>query len=164
MADDAPKSVGTTLYLELEKITLDGNSFAQLIITPPGMTAGGARVPVTLYHRSLTEVRRRATWKVVQAREVVSTGFVSSVVNAYEIAGVSFEGASVRDTLAYTLVRLSKHGYRLKRVPIYVETSIEDMDVLFSQSTPYKLIARIDRTRSTLGWPKEITTPAKAGV
>jgi hypothetical protein len=44
------------------------------------------------------------------------------------------------------------HGYSLRKSPIVVEIGIDDLDDICAHKTPYKILARITRSRKVLGF------------
>jgi hypothetical protein len=48
------------------------------------------------------------------------------------------------------------HGYSLRKAPIAVEIGIDDLDDICAHKTPYKILARITRSRKLLGFADSV--------
>lgn len=157
MTAQAQKSVGTAIYLELQKERAGTFAFCQVIVTPQGTNSDGTVTPVTLIHRQLNASRKRTTWRFHSGDRTTTTTAVGvDIANALEVASAIIAPAGA-GSIGHTLNRLAAFGYILEKTPIYVEVSEADLSQIYFGKTPYKLIGRIDRTRKVLGWPDDVT-------
>jgi hypothetical protein len=150
--------VGKALYLELRNSPESGQETTyQIILTPEALLPSGRAVAPVTYRRQIGKYSPRSTWKSVG----------SSYVSAREDDG-KFKLLSKEDALASVHDRISYAYSLLKRftspgstwtmlAPIAVEVTASDFEDIRYSKTPYKIIARINRSRNALGFPEIIT-------
>lgn len=148
------KVYGRALYLELEQ---PGNtSVLQLLITPDMKSPSGANVPLTLYRRRLTPSKPRATWNAYSTYDKPAMdsegGFMQLITKSAAIADAKTKLAFA-DKL---FTQVIDHGYSLRKAPIVVEIGIDDLDDICAHKTPYKILARITRSRKLLGFADSV--------
>lgn len=151
MEDTTTKVYGKALYLEFEQ-TGGNTSVLQLLLTPDMQSPTGSHVPLTLYRRRLTPMKPRTTWNAYSTYDKPKLNADGKFeVIAYK--GEAIQLAKQRLTFADKLFnQLIDHGYILRKSPIVVEIGIDDLDDLCSHKTPYKILARVTRTRKVLGF------------
>lgn len=153
MAANSPTIVGKALYLELRR----ENYTNQIIITPEGLTPTGAYVPMTTYRRRISDISPRKTWKQM------SSMFYSVPDEASKIPQLGEEHAlaTFADRMSYNknlFEQLVNGHWTIFKTPITVEVTAEDLEDVRSSKTPYKILARITRSRRKLGFPEDLYT------
>lgn len=142
--------VGKALYAEFRK----GTSTYQTIITPDGLTKEGRYVPATLYRRQISKLKPRSAWKTqaLPALEMDSVG-------AFQKLNVEDAKQLAYSRLSYvysTFSRLGDYSFSLYKNVLVIEASAEDLEDVRRMKTPYKLLARITRTRRVQGFSEEL--------
>lgn len=151
--------VGRAVYLEFTK----PNMTTQVLITPEGMSTSHKMVPMAMYRRKLTKVHPRKTWNV--GSSPVTSSMILSRSAALEPA--DRPAAVVREMLGLVrplLDQLQLNSWSLYKDPIIVEVTKEDLEMVRSAKTPYKILGRINKTRKALGFPTEIIHPVGPAV
>lgn len=146
-----PLVAGKALYLELRR----GDYTNQIIITPEGTSATGKYVPITTYRRRISALSPRKTWKHVSTIFSSERGLDGTLVQL----GKEHALATVADRLTHTdslFVQLVSGNWKVYKQPIVVEVTPEDLDEVRMGKTPYKILARITRSRRKLGFPEEL--------
>jgi len=145
-----PHVYGKALYLELEQT--NGTSVLQLILTPDMKTQSGVHVPLTLYRRRLTTSKPRVQWQAYSTYDKPESS-INGEFTVITSKKDAMDNAKVRLLFADKLfTQLIDHGYKLRKSPIVVEIGIQDLDDICAHKTPYKILARITRTRKVLGF------------
>lgn len=139
--------VGKALYLELR----NGNYTNQIIMMPEGVNANGSYVPTITYRRRISASTPRKTWRVM------SSLFRSERNPDGQLVPLGREHAlsTVTDRLGYNkglFDQLAAGGYKIWKQPITVEVTKEDLVDAYNGKTPYKVIARITRSRKALNF------------
>ena len=153
----APNVVGKALYLELRR----GDYTNQIIITPEGLTASGKYVPTTTYRRRISALSPRKTWKHVSsvyATERNIDGTLYALDRDHALA-------TVADRLSHTnslFTQLIAGNWKVYKQPIVVEVTKDDLEDVRMGKTPYKILARITRSRRKLGFAEELFDAASA--
>lgn len=150
MEDTTTKVYGKALYLELEQP--GSASVLQLLLTPDMQSPTGQHVPMTLYRRRLTSAKPRATWNAYSTYDKPKLdvdGKFELVSSKYDAMKLAKERVTFADKLFSQII---EHGYSLRKAPIVVEIGIDDLDDLCGHKTPYKILARVTRTRKVLGF------------
>lgn len=153
MAENPSSSVvGKALYLELRR----GNYTNQILITPEGVTANNHYVPTSTYRRRISDISPRKTWK--QAITMFASERTPEA-NRFVQLGTEHALATVPDRLAHTnslFTQLIAGNWKLYKQPIVVEVTQEDLDDVRMGKTPYKILARVTRSRRKLGFAEEL--------
>ena len=150
MEDTTTKVFGKALYLELEQA--GSSSVLQILLTPDMKSPSGVHVPLTLYRRRLTPSKPRATWNAYSTYDKPKTD-VDGNFELFTSKSDAMVVAKQRVTFADKLFsQIIDHGYTLRKSPIVVEIGIDDLDDLCAHKTPYKILARVTRTRKVLGF------------
>lgn len=154
MSESNVQVYGKALYLELEQA---GNtSVLQLLLTPDMKSASGTHVPMALYRRRLTPTKPRATWKAYSTYDKPAVDLAGNF-EVITSKSTAVANAKTRLTFADKLfTQIIDHGYTLRKSPIAVEIGAEDLDDLCAHKTPYKILARITRTRKVLGFADSV--------
>lgn len=150
MEDTTTKVYGKALYLELEQP--GSASVLQLLLTPDMQSPSGSHVPMTLYRRRLTSAKPRTTWNAYSTYDKPKLdvdGKFEVLTSKYDAMKVAKERLTFGDKL---FAQIIDHGYSLRKSPIVVEIGIDDLDDICAHKTPYKILARITRTRKVLGF------------
>jgi hypothetical protein len=145
------KIIGKALYLELR----NGNYTNQIILMPEGTSAEGKYVPTTTYRRRISESTPRKTWRVMSSLFRSERTIDGTLVPL----GREHALATVTDRLGYTkglFDQLVSGGYSIYKQPITVEVTPEDLVDVYNAKTPYKVIARITRSRRALGFGEDL--------
>jgi hypothetical protein len=150
MEDTTTKVYGKALYLELEQA---GNtSVLQLLLTPDMQSPNGSHVPLTLYRRRLTPSKPRTTWNAYSTYDkpkLDADGKFEVIAYKHDAMKIAKERLTFGDKLFSQII---DHGYTLRKSPIVVEVGIDDLDDICAHKTPYKILARITRSRKVLGF------------
>lgn len=144
-----PQAHGKALYLEFEQV--GGSSVLQLILTPDMLKADGTHVPLALYRRRLTVNKPRAKWQAYSTydKPAIESGAFAVITSKAD----AVNNAKTRLLFADKLfTQLIDHNYTLRKSPIVVEIGAQDLDDLCAHRTPYKILARITRSRKVLGF------------
>lgn len=154
MSESNSQVYGKALYLELEQA---GNtSVLQLILTPDMKSPSGQHVPMALYRRRLTPTKPRATWNAYSTYDKPARD-VDGNFEVITSKSKAVDNAKVRLTFADKLfTQIIDHGYSLRKSPIVVEIGVDDLDDICAHKTPYKILARITRTRKVLGFADSV--------
>lgn len=136
--------VGKAAYFEFRK----HDYTVQMVFMPDGHTAMGVYVPPTVYRRQISSSAPRKSWKI-------STGVAEAWHGARppvdDSAALAF-GLARYEFVDTMLANLATRGWKLYRQPIIIEVTAADMDDARQGKTPYKVIARITRSRKALGF------------
>lgn len=148
------KVVGKALYLEMRS----GGNTMQLILTPEGFNTNNKLVPVTVYRRRINRVTPRKTWKAFSAHQSPDCDSMGKIAQySVELAlPKAKEKLGFMDSLFH---QLTSQGYTVYKQPIAVEVTSEDLDDVRLSKTPYKIIARITRSRRALGFEEALFLP-----
>jgi len=145
--------VGKALYLELR----NGNNTNQIIVMPEGVAANGSYVPTVTYRRRISANTPRKTWRVT------SSLFRSERNPDGQLIPLGREHAlsTVADRLGYSkslFDQLTAGGYKIFKQPITVEVTKDDLVDAYNCKTPYKVLARIIRSRRALNFGEALFT------
>ena len=145
--------VGKALYLELR----NGSYTNQIIVMPEGVAANGSYVPTVTYRRRISANSPRKTWRVM------SSLFRSERNPDGQLVPLGREHAlaTVTDRLGYSkglFDQLTAGGYKIFKTTITVEVTKEDLVDAYNGKTPYKVIARITRSRKALNFGDALFT------
>jgi len=105
-----------------------------------------------MYRRRINNITPRKTWRLV-ANAV-------TVTNAR--AAVTTTAAAIEKILQFSdplFVSLESNGWKLRKAPIVVEVTPEDLECVRLAKTPYKVFGRVWKVRKQLGFPKEFIVP-----
>jgi hypothetical protein len=141
-------TIGRALYLELRR----ENSTNQIIVIPEGMTTTGRYVPMSTYRRRISESQPRKTWRAVTS--LFRTEIDPSGEKLVKLAK-DHALATVDDRMGYNLGlfnQLINAGFKVHGQPFVVDVTREDMDDVWNGKTPYKILARITRSRKALNF------------
>jgi hypothetical protein len=150
MEDTTTKVYGKALYLELEQP--GSTSVLQLLLTPDMKSPSGSHVALTLYRRRLTPSKPRATWNAYSTYDKPKL----DVDGNFEI--ISYKSDAIKlakERLVFgekLFTQIIDHGYKLRKAPIIVEIGVDDLADICAHKTPYKILARVTRTRKVLGF------------
>ena len=146
------KVAGKALYTEFRASS--GRSTVQIIITPDGLDSNGRIVRSTMYRRQISVHTPRRAWK--------HYGFGNSPISADGIFE-TLNGEAVNqfteqrlNMISPTIDQLSTMKFSLYKTPLVVEVSVEDLDGIRVGSTPYKVLARIQRSRKAAGFEESL--------
>lgn len=141
----APGDVqGHATYLELRRIGSTSRqtiATIQMIVFSGGKTSSGAEVLPCVYRRRLTEAKSRSQWRTTD-------GAGTAAVDTDD-----WVGSAVRllyPTYSY-INAVSNSEFRLYGQPIVVEVLPSDLDDVVHHKTPYKVLARINKSRLQAG-------------
>lgn len=146
---------GRAVYFEFVK----NDATTQVLLMPEGETSSHKTVTMVAYHRRITRMSSRKTWKVS-----------SAYVAAKSLIGApSFKSPSeaVSDTLSFLMplfASIERNSYVLHKQPIVVEVTPEDLQQSLTGTTPYKVLARVNKSRKALGFPKETIFSVNDGI
>jgi len=119
---------------------------------PDGHTPVGVYVPFTVYRRQISADSPRKSWKTMSTVAEPWHGTRPPVsdesANVFGLSRFEFADAG--------LMNLASRGWRLFKQPVIVEVTAADMDDVRMGKTPYKVIARITRSRRALGFGEEL--------
>ena len=149
---DAVLNSNVALYLEL--VNAPGTDGFQIIITPPGESTAGDRVPSIITHRRHTLTSQRAQWQKETATRIKAAPVEAAVSTEVALEEADLIIASHMDILK----QFSARGFKIRKEPIYIEINALDFDTLRDAKTPYDIIARIDRARKVQGFPAAIVS------
>lgn len=150
--DSKTKLVGHALYLEFR---LNEKHSYQMLLTPhytlwSSHGAPAAEVLPVLFRRQLSESHPKRTWRVSTSSKDWYTH--SAPLPSAEV--------TARTTIVTELFdRLKRAGWELAGEPVVVQVSEEDLRAVHSHKTPYKLMGRVWRARTSAGYPKEFIGP-----
>lgn len=150
MEDTTTKVYGKALYLELEQTGSTG--VLQLLLTPDMKSPSGAHVPLTLYRRRLTPSKPRTTWNAYSTYDkpkIDADGNFEVITYKSDARTIATQRLVFGDKLFKQII---DHGYKLRKSPIVVEIGVDDLDDICAHKTPYKILARVTRTRKVLGF------------
>jgi hypothetical protein len=140
--------IGKALYLEFRN---DGLT-QQVLFTPEGITTSGKYVPLTTYRRRISALAPRKAWRQM------STAFRSEtdpITNKLVPLGKEHASATIPDRVGYTdglFAQLLNSSWQLHVKPITVEVTSDDLEDVRLGKTPYKILARITRSRRALNF------------
>ena len=140
--------VGKAAYFEFRK----AGWTVQMIFMPDGHTPIGAYVPFTAYRRQISADAPRKSWKTMSAVSEPWHGARPPVADD----SANMFGLSRFEFADSGLMNLSSRGWKLYKQPVIVEVTSQDMDDVRVGKTPYKVIARITRSRRVLGFGEEL--------
>ena len=141
---------GKALYLELEQA--GSTSVLQLLLTPDMKSPGGTHVPLTLYRRRLTPTKPRPTWNAYSTYDkpkLDADGNFEVITYKSDAIKIAEQRLMFSDKLFNQII---EHGYSLRKAPIVVEIGVDDLADLCAHKTPYKILARVTRSRKVLGF------------
>lgn len=150
MEDTTTKVYGKALYLELEQA--GATSVLQLLLTPDMKSPSGAHVPLTLYRRRLTPSKPRATWNAYSTYDkpkLDADGNFEVITSKTDARVIAKQRLVFGEKLFNQII---EHGYSLRKAPIVVEIGVDDLDDLCAHKTPYRILARVTRSRKVLGF------------
>lgn len=147
---DKDKVVGKALYLEFRADT----QTLQMILTPDGMSNDGRVVPAMMYRRQLSSMRPRRAWKHYS----LGNGRASAdgVFQSLSLEDAREYGNSRLSMISATIDQLARFKYSVYKSPLVVEVTAEDVETLRKGATPYKIIARITRSRKAAGFEESL--------
>jgi len=145
------KVVGKALYLEMRA----GGNTMQLILTPEGFNTNNKLVPLTVYRRRINRVTPRKTWKAFSASTSPDCDSMGKLAQ-YSVEVALPKATEKLSFLHSTINQLLSAGYTVYKQPIAVEVTTEDLDDVRVAKTPYKIIARITRSRRALGFGEDL--------
>ena len=143
--------VGKALYMEFRK----GGMTQQVIFTPEGVSRSGKYVPITTYRRRISESTPRKVWRQMSTLFKSETNPDNSLVQL----GKEHALSTVRDRVSYTdglFNQLIDRGWSLYKQPIAIEVTPDDLEDVRDSKTPYKIIARITRSRRHLSFGESL--------
>jgi len=147
------KVVGKALYLEMRS----GGNTMQLILTPEGFNSNNKLVPMTLYRRRINRITPRKTWKPITSHLSPECDAMGKLVQ-YSVEVALPKSKDKMSFLDPVLNQLVANGYTVYKQPIAVEVTSEDLDDVRLSKTPYKIIARITRSRRATGFEEALFT------
>lgn len=155
MEEETKVALGSTaLYLEMVKAA---NRLAyQVFLIPQGFSASGDNVPATVIFRALTADKNRSTWK-----------FITGSLQPFDPASTTAQDARMlAENLLVDFVdkftMLADNGYKLRERAIYLEVTPDDRNFVYTSSTPWDLIKRMERTRKSYGYPENVVDPERS--
>lgn len=153
MTNAANPTVGKAVYLEFYK----AGATTQVILLPEGQSTSHRTVPATMMRRKLSVAAPRKTWKIFSASVTATNAWATATPDARRLDMV---GSSVLSFSVPLLSGLQRADWKLRKDPIFVEVTAEDLELARMSKTPHKVIGRILRARKALGFPDEVIEPA----
>jgi hypothetical protein len=153
---DKDKVVGKALYLELRS----GLYALQVLITPDGLNAQGRVVPAMLYRRQLSHSHPRRAWKHYSLGKANHSA--DGVFESMPLAAASDFADSRFAMIAPTVDQVHRFKYQVYKTPLAVEVTSDDLDTVVKGGTPYKILARITRSRKAAGFGELIPSPSSS--
>ena len=136
---------GRAVYLE---VTHPSGAVTQVLIMPEGLTSAHAIAPLSMYRRRLTPMTPRKTWRHV-ASSITSARAKTTSTDNPEIA------SSMLTFLTPMFDGFVTNGWSIRKEPVFVEVTAEDLEDSRQGKTPYKVFGRVWKARKFLGFPKE---------
>jgi hypothetical protein len=149
MTTQLPTS-GFAVYLEFYKP--GQSSTTQILFMPEGLASSHQILPLSMYRRRINNITPRKTWRLV----------ANAVTVANARAAVTTTAAAIEKILQFSdplFVSLESNGWKLRKAPIVVEVTPEDLECVRLAKTPYKVFGRVWKVRKQLGFPKEFIVP-----
>jgi len=148
---------GIAVYAEFKKTDSYMSTWiVQVIITPDGYTESGVLVPACLYRRTISTNAPKKQWRNSPLgrlkEEDITVPLEDNLKDLDMDRRMSF-AVGWLDSLA-------EGGWSMVKEPILIETSKKDMTDIRDRSTPKKMLYRINQSRSALGFPELLQTPA----
>jgi hypothetical protein len=154
MLDQTKSSQGVAMYAEFRR----NASTLQMLITPDGYAESGEIVSAALYRRVVSAVSPKKQWRSSFLRSLGDT--LSTPLTSEAEKDISMD---MRMSFAVGwLDSLAGGGWVIVKEPILVEASKKDMTDISTQTTPKKMLYRINQSRTALGYPEDLLTPAVA--
>lgn len=153
---DKDRVVGKALYLELRS----GLHALQVLITPDGLNTQGRVVPAMLYRRQLSHSHPRRAWKHYSLGK--ATHSADGVFTTLPLATATEFADSRLAMIAPTVDQVHRFKYQVHKTPLAVEVTSEDLDTITKLATPYKILARITRSRKAAGFGELIPDPSSS--
>jgi hypothetical protein len=154
MLDQTKSSQGIAMYAEFRRHA----STLQMLLTPDGYAESGAIVHAALYRRVVSADSPKKQWRSSALRSLGDTLDTPLTSEAEKDANMD-----LRMSFAVGwLDSLAGGGWGIVREPILVEVSKKDMTDISTQTTPKKMLYRINQSRTALGYPEDLLTPAVA--
>lgn len=163
-----PTVIGVAVYFELTK----PNMTQQIVLMPEGTTPSGKQIPMTMYRRRLTISSPRKTWR----QTVAPISMHKELIERATLGAGAASTVDSKNTLidaAMSLVipmfaQLKTNSWVLYKSPIFVEVTVEDLELARLGKTPHKVLSRIWKSRKAMGFPKEylhdLTAPSSVGI
>lgn len=148
---------GKAVYLEFYKPGM--SSTTQILFMPEGPASSHTIMNLSMYRRRINNITPRKTWRLV-ANAVSTTNARQTSLSTAE---------AVKQILNFSdplFQSLESNGWKLRKEPIVVEVTPEDLECVKMSKTPYKVFGRIWKVRKHLGFPKEfiVAEPAVATI
>ena len=139
---------GKALYLEF---TDSSNGVLQFIMTPDIIGPEGRFISQEIYRRRVSSSKPRTTWKAYNTYTKVPMDGANYIKLSNAMAQ---DTAKAQLSYANSLFKqILDYKYVLRNKPIVVEISVDDLDDIAAQKTPYKLLNRIMKSRKALNFP-----------
>lgn len=147
----AKKPIGCAIYLELEKHP----AVTQVLLMPEGLSSQGHSVASSMWRRRISPIQPRKAWRQISNTQSYAR---ARTVHPGSTLGMPTPDESARQVLSFAapLVHgLVTSGWKVRKEPIIVEVSHEDLDDVRLSKTPYKVFGRVWKSRKALGFPKD---------
>ena len=133
-------------------------STLQMLLTPDGYAESGEIVSAALYRRVVSAESPKKQWRSSFLRNLGADSEV--ILDTDEAKDINMD---LRMSFAVGwLDSLAGGGWVIVKEPILVEASKKDMTDISTQTTPKKMLYRINQSRTALGYPEDLLTPAVA--
>jgi hypothetical protein len=136
---------GRAVYLEAVH---PGGAVTQVLIMPEGLTSAHAIAPLSMYRRRLTVMQPRKTWR-----------HIGSSVSSARAQELNSDNAEIASSMLTFLTPMFdgfvSNGWTIRKEPVFVEVTADDLEDSRQGKTPYKVFGRVWKARKFLGFPKE---------
>lgn len=152
MTTTAATISGRALYVEAVHET---GAVTQVLIMPEGVTSAHVIVPMTMYRRRISQIQPRKTWRQIAS---ANTSAGARIKQADAISEVSLNTRIATEMLGFTktiFTSLSDNGWKIRKEPVIVDVTPEDLEDSRQAKTPYKVFGRVWKARKAMGFPKE---------
>lgn len=139
--------VGKAIYMEFIKPGMT----TQVLFMPEGQTSSHKIVPVSMYRRRISVAQPRKTWRLVAGMPLASTGPGTPAATVAATAVLSFAEP--------LFTSLDANNWKLRKEPIVVEVTADDLECVRTGKTPYKALGRVWKVRKFLSFPAEYIEP-----
>lgn len=136
---------GRAVYIEA---THPSGAVTQVLIMPEGLTSAHAIAPLAMYRRRLTPMTPRKTWRHI-ASSITTEKAKAAHSDNPEIA------SSILTFLTPMFDGFVANGWSIRKEPVFVEVTSDDLEDSRQGKTPYKVFGRVWKARKFLGFPKE---------
>jgi len=144
--------VGKAVYLEFVKPGMT----TQVMLMPEGVTSSHKTVPFSMYRRRISTVQPRKTWRLIAGTTYAGSMMASSSAIATRPQEI---GATMLGFAEPLFNSLAANSWKLRKEPIVVEVTAEDLEAVRTGKTPYKALGRVWKVRKFLGFPAEYIDP-----